>query len=228
MTDFLWTRPDGPEIGTFVLAHGSGAAMDSPFLERMAKALTEVGFAVARFEFAYMAKRRVAAKKPLPPAAEKLVAEYRYAIRQLLETEGHAYPILIGGKSLGGRVAVMTGATELDPPDLGPIAGIVCFGYPFHPTGAPEKLRLAPLNDCKLPLLIAQGDRDDFGNRAEVEALELPADLKIVWLEDGSHDFGPRGQSTATLSGNIALAATAAADFAKALGGTLSTETKED
>jgi len=219
MTDFLWTRPDGPEIGTILLAHGSGAAMDSPFLERMANALAGVGFAVARFEFAYMAKRRLVPKKPLPPAAEKLVAEYRYAIRQLLAIDGLTQPVLMAGKSLGGRVAVMTAATDLSPPDLGPIAGVVCFGYPFHPTGEPTKLRLAPLADCKLPLLIAQGDRDDFGNRAEVEALELPEALNLVWLEDGSHDFGPRGQSGATLSGNIAIAADAAAAFARTLPG---------
>ncbi len=218
MTDFLWTRPAGPEIGTVLLAHGSGAPMDSPFLERMAKALADVGFAVARFEFAYMAKRRVEPKKPLPPAAEKLVAEYRYAIRQLLATEGLSQPLLIGGKSLGGRVAVMTGATELDAPDLGPIAGVVCFGYPFHPTGDPGKLRLAPLGDCKLPLLICQGDRDDFGNRTEVEDMDLPPAIKIVWIEDGSHDFGPRGQSAATLSGNITAAAEATAGFARGFG----------
>jgi predicted alpha/beta-hydrolase family hydrolase len=224
MTDFLWTRPDGPESATMLLAHGSGAAMDSPFLERMTKALTEQGIAVVRFEFAYMAKRRVTGKKPLPPAAEKLVAEFRYAIRQLLETPDLTYPVLIGGKSLGGRVAVMTAGTELDPPDLGPIAGAVVFGYPFHPTGDPEKLRLAPLEACRLPLLIAQGDRDDFGNRTEVESFALPSAIELVWLEDGSHDFGPRGQSGATLSGNIAIAAAAAADFAKRLGD----QSKED
>jgi predicted alpha/beta-hydrolase family hydrolase len=166
-----------------------------------------------------MAKRRVTGKKPLAPAAEKLVAEYRFAIRQLLEAPDLIHPVLIAGKSLGGRVAVMTGGTDLDPPDLGPIAGIVVFGYPFHPTGDPEKLRLAPLEASRLPLLIAQGDRDDFGNRTEVEALTLPTGIELVWLEDGSHDFGPRGQSGATLSGNIAVAAAAAADFARRLSG---------
>jgi len=226
MTDFLWTRPDGPEIGTVLLAHGSGAAMDSPFLERMTKALVTERLAVVRFEFGYMAKRRTEGKKPLPPAAEKLVAEYRYAIRQLLATDAITHPILIAGKSLGGRVAVMTGASELTPPDLGPVAGVVVFGYPLHPTGTPEKLRLAPLTDCKLPLLIAQGDRDDFGNRAEFEALDLPPAIKIVWLDDGSHDFGPRGQSGATLSGNIAAAAVATAGFARTFA--IETDTDDD
>lgn len=221
MTDILWTRPDGPEIATIILAHGSGAPMDSPFLERMTAALVAEGFAVARFEFAYMARRRKDGKKPLPSAAEKLVGEYRTAIRRVMEEDQVALPILLAGKSLGGRVAVMTGSTDLSGADIGPISGVACFGYPFHPTGAPEKLRLQPLQECRLPLLIVQGERDDFGNRTEVEALDLPPALDLVWLEDGSHDFGPRGQSAATLSGNIAAAAKATAAFARDLGSRL-------
>ena len=211
MTDFLWTHPEGPGIATILLTHGSGAPMDSPFMERIAAALAAEGLVVARFEFAFMAKRRVDAKKRLPPAAEKLVAEYRNAIRQLIEIENLTLPLLIAGKSLGGRVAVMTGATEL--PEM--VRGVVALGYPFHPSGEPEKLRLQPLTDCRQPLLIVQGDRDEFGNRDEVEAISLPEALSIVWLEDGSHDFGPRGQSGATLKGNIAAAAAAVADFAR-------------
>jgi predicted alpha/beta-hydrolase family hydrolase len=217
MTDLLWTRPDGPEIATMILAHGSGTPMDSPFLERLTAALVTEGIAVARFEFAYMARRRNDGKKLLPSAAEKLVGEYRTAIRHVLNEDTVAVPLILAGKSLGGRVAVMTGATDLTAADLGPVSGVVCFGYPLHPTGEPEKLRLAPLTECKLPFLIVQGERDEFGNRAEFDAVDLKPSPDIVWLEDGSHDFGPRGQSGATLKGNIAIAAKAAADFARTL-----------
>lgn len=217
MTDILWTRPEGQAVATVILAHGSGAPMDSPFLERLTAALVEEGIAVARFEFAYMARRRKDGKKLLPSAVDKLVGEYRTAIRQVLNEDEVALPLILGGKSLGGRVAVMTGATDLSQPGIGPVSGVVVFGYPFHPTGEPDKLRLQPLEDCPLPLLIAQGERDEFGNRAEVEALELKKPLNIVWLDDGSHDFGPRGQSGATLKGNIAAAAEATAQFAAEL-----------
>ncbi|MDR3376194.1 MAG: alpha/beta hydrolase [Ancalomicrobiaceae bacterium] len=212
MVEFLWSRPDGTASGTVVMAHGSGGPMDSPFMERMAGALAAEGLAVARFEFAYMAKRRQDGKKRFPSELDKLVAEMRNAVRLMAESGDCQGPLILAGKSLGGRVAV-TAAAE----PLAPVAGIACLGYPLHPTGEPEKLRLSPLLNCKLPLIIAQGTRDDFGNRAEFEALSLPKPLDIVWLEDGSHDFGPRGQSGATLKGNIAAAAAAVAAFAHRL-----------
>jgi uncharacterized protein len=210
MTDFLWTRPETPAKATILLVHGSGAAVDSPFLQRMTEALVEQGFAVARFEFAYMARRRVDGVRQPPSAVEKLVVEYRRAIRQLFAEPDLVHPVLIAGKSLGGRVAIMTAGEDIPEP----VAGVACFGYPFHPSGDAEKLRLAPLSACKLPLFIAQGERDEFGNRDEVQSYDLPAGLNVLWLEDGSHDFGPRGSSPATLKGNIAAAAEAVAGFA--------------
>jgi predicted alpha/beta-hydrolase family hydrolase len=206
MQGFLTTEPAGVRRGTLLLAHGAGVAMDSPFMNRFAGHAAAAGLVVARFEFAYMAARRDGGKKRPPPAAEKLVAEYVAALDRLLATcEG---PVLIGGKSLGGRVAAMVGGRE----DLSPrVAGVVCLGYPFHPTDDPAALRLAPLENLRVPALIAQGERDPFGDRREVEALRLPERVRLFWCEDGSHDLAPRGAAAATWDGNLKTAAAAAA-----------------
>ncbi len=216
MPDFLWTRPDDTAIATLLLAHGAGATMDSTFMGRLASALAAEGIASARFEFAYMAQRRTGGAKRPPPKAEKLVGEFQAALQQLLtETPG---PILIGGKSMGGRVAAMLSGGASLPAR---VTGVACFGYPFHPTGkADAEWRISPLEEAKRPVQILQGDRDPFGSQAELEAISLPDHIALHYLEDGNHDFGPRGKSPATLDGNIKDAAKTLADFAKRLTGT--------
>lgn len=213
MSDFLWTRPDTAPIATLLTAHGAGAPMDSTFMEKLAGALGEEGVAVARFEFAYMAGRRSGSSKKPPPRADKLTGEFQTALQSLLsETEG---PLLLGGKSMGGRVAAMLGGGGSLP---GRVKGVCCFGYPFHPTGKPDAAwRLAPLQEAKRPVLILQGDRDPFGSRAELNDVGLPEHVSITYLEDGNHDFGPRGKSPATLDGNIRAAARATAAFAASI-----------
>lgn len=211
MTDLLWTRPDGEVLATVVLAHGAGAAMDSPFMTKMAANLAEAGLAVARFEFAYMAGRRNGGPKKAPPKAEQLIGEFQTVVQQVLkECEG---PLLIGGKSMGGRVAAMLAGGGSLP---GRIKGVICLGYPFHPTGKPEPehWRLVPLEQGKRPILVLQGDRDGFGSQEEIDAITLPAAVTLHYLEDGNHDFAPRGRSPATLDGNLAIAAGQIRSFA--------------
>jgi predicted alpha/beta-hydrolase family hydrolase len=200
----------GPEDAKcrVVLAHGAGAGVTSPFLESMAELLVARGIAVTRFEFAYMAARRTGGSKRPPPRAEALMTEYQEVVRSL---KGNARQrIVIGGKSLGGRVASLV-ADELYESDE--IAGLVCLGYPFHPPGKPEQLRTAHLLDLKCPALIVQGERDPFGNRAEVKSLALSKAISLNWIGDGDHDFGPRGASGFTRKGNLAQAADAVAAF---------------
>ncbi|MCV0425637.1 MAG: alpha/beta hydrolase [Roseibium sp.] len=213
MTAFLWNRPETPPLATLLMAHGAGAPMDSAFMNRLAEALVGEGISVARFEFAYMAGRRTGGPKKPPPRADKLIGEFQTALQTLMNaTEGS---LLLGGKSMGGRVAAMLSGGGSLP---GRVAGICCFGYPFHPTGKPEAdWRLAPLEDAKRPVRILQGDRDPFGSKAELDEITLPAHVSMTYLEDGNHDFGPRGKSPATLDGNIQLAAKATAEFACAL-----------
>ena len=184
MTKFLFDGPGDAEV-TILLAHGAAAPMDSASLNASTKALAATGLRVARFEFDYMASRRTSQAKRPPPRAENLIPEYIAAIDELDATG----PLVIGGKSLGGRVASMT-ADQLHR--SGRIAGLLCLGYPFHPIGKPDQLRTAHLADMQTPTLIVQGTRDPFGTREEVATYKLSNSIEILWLEDGDHDLKPR------------------------------------
>jgi predicted alpha/beta-hydrolase family hydrolase len=173
---------DGPEDApaTLLLAHGAGAAMDSPAMQSIALALAAVGLRVARFEFGYMAGRRQGRRAP-PPKAETLRGEYRAAVESL----GAPGKLVIGGKSMGGRVASLVAA------EIGS-AGLLCIGYPFHPPGRPGELRTAHLATLATRTLICQGTRDPFGTREEVAGYALSSAIEIAWFEDGDHDLRPR------------------------------------
>ncbi len=198
-----------------VLAHGSMAAVDSPFLEQLAHALVGHGLAVHRFEFDYMAARRTTGKKRPPPKAEKLIDEYRNAIAQVQASNNiDGAKIIIGGKSLGGRVASMVATESFENGD---IDGIACLGYPFHPPKKPDKLRTSHLEDFPCPALILQGERDPFGTPDEVSGYNLDPRIQLHWIGDGDHDFAARKRSGFTQEGNIATAAEAIAQFAAGL-----------
>ncbi|RWC90037.1 MAG: alpha/beta fold hydrolase [Mesorhizobium sp.] len=186
MTHFLLDGGDTAPV-SILLAHGAGAAMDSPSMTATAKALATAGFQVARFEFHYMAARRYGHRKP-PPRAETVNPEYIRAIADL-RAKGVTGKLIIGGKSMGGRVASMV-ADEIF--EKGEIAGLVCLGYPFHPPAKPEQLRTKHLLGLKTPTLIFQGTRDEFGTKDEVATYGLSDAIEMIWLEDGDHDLKPR------------------------------------
>jgi predicted alpha/beta-hydrolase family hydrolase len=181
---FLLEGPEDADI-TILLAHGAGAPMDSTAMTAMSTALSGVGFRVARFEFGYMAARRTSQSRKPPPKAELLMGEYRTAVEAL----GAKGKLVIGGKSMGGRVASMI-ADELHAAKK--VAGLLCLGYPFHPPGKPESLRTKHLEVLATPALICQGTRDIFGSREEVSGYTLSKQIEILWLEDGDHDLKPR------------------------------------
>jgi len=181
---FLVTGPEDAGT-TILLAHGAGAPMDSKSMNAAAAAFADAGFRVARFEFGYMAARRTSDQRKPPPKAETLKDEYRDAVAAL----GAKGKLVIGGKSMGGRVASMV-ADELHA--AGKIAGLLCLGYPFHPPEKPAQLRTAHLENLQTPALIVQGTRDPFGNRPEVEEYTLSNAIQILWLDDGDHDLVPR------------------------------------
>nr|WP_093397566.1 alpha/beta fold hydrolase [Halopseudomonas xinjiangensis] len=174
-----FNEPKGDTAGmTLLLAHGAGAPMDSPFMDSLASALAERGMRIARFEFPYMADRRQDGRKRPPNPMARLKDAFREAAASL---DG---PVVLAGKSMGGRVASMLG-------DEVGAAAIVCFGYPFHPPGKPERMRTEHLQHIATPTLIVQGTRDPFGKPDEVSGYMLGGKVRVEWLETGDHDFRP-------------------------------------
>ncbi|MEL7543623.1 MAG: alpha/beta family hydrolase [Pseudomonadota bacterium] len=190
-----------------VLAHGAGAAMDSPFMAAMTAALNDCGIGVLRFEFDYMAARRTGGPRRPPPKVEMLCAAYLDVMSEVIERYDPCGPLLIGGKSLGGRVASMIAD------DVRGIAGVVCIGYPFHPVGKPSTLRTSHLGALTTPTLIVQGTRDALGSDAEVAGYDLAGSIKLHWLADGDHDLKPRNRSGFSHDDHIQAAAEAIAAF---------------
>jgi predicted alpha/beta-hydrolase family hydrolase len=211
MTQLLWTYADGDPVATLVLAHGAGAPMDTPYMTTFSDFAAASGLRVARFEFGYMARRRTGGGRRPPPRAEKLVGEFADAAQAV--GDRYKTPILIGGKSMGGRVAAILGgqpeARTLD------IRGVVCLGYPFHPPAKPDQLRLAPLAALEVDTLICQGTRDPFGTKAEVALMTLPERVRILWFADGDHDLKPRRSAAVTWERHLSEAARATGDFAR-------------
>ncbi len=186
----LWAgKPGaGPVV---VLAHGAGAAMDSPFMEFFANELAASGVPTARFEFPYMRRRRAEGTKRPPDRAAVLMESWRAVIAKL-EADGiRRESIFIGGKSMGGRIATMVGSDEN-------VAGLVCLGYPFHPPGRPEKTRVNHLTDMATPMLVVQGTRDSLGSKDDVKGYALSNTIEMRWMEGGDHSFKPRKASGRT------------------------------
>lgn len=198
---------DGPDDGPLIaLAHGAGAPMDSPSLAAIARGLAESGLRVARFDFPYMRRRRETGRSG-PPDREPVLREAWHTVIAAL---GGAEGMVIGGRSMGGRMASLIA-------DEAGVRGLVCLGYPFHPPGRPDRLRTAHLRGLRTPTLIVQGTRDPFGTREEVSGYELSPGIRIVWLEDGDHSFKPRRSSGHTEAGHLAAAVEEVAGFMRGL-----------
>jgi predicted alpha/beta-hydrolase family hydrolase len=177
---------------TLILAHGAGGPMDSAFMTKFARAIAAEGFRVVRFEFPYMAARRRGEKRGIPDREPVLRASWLEVIARL----GDPARLVIGGKSMGGRIASMVA-------DEAKVASLVCLGYPFHPPGKPEKLRTAHLGELKTPTLIVQGTRDPFGTREEIAEYTLSPAIRIHYIEGGEHSWKPLARSGRTEAENV-------------------------
>ncbi|CAN5469610.1 MAG: alpha/beta fold hydrolase [Pyrinomonadaceae bacterium] len=174
-----------------LLGHGAGASQTSPFMRLFASGLAERGLDALTFNFLYMEQgRRVPDPKP------KLEACYRAVIKAVLEhrkLKGNR--LVVGGKSMGGRIASHVAAGEKnnsasDRVSLR-VAGLVLLGYPLHPPGKPQQMRDAHLKAIRAPILFIQGSRDAFGRpdelRVVIERDRLPATLQVI--DGGDHSF---------------------------------------
>jgi predicted alpha/beta-hydrolase family hydrolase len=191
MPDFLFNGPSQAPI-TLVLAHGAGAPMDSIFMETIAKGVAKAGVRVARFEFPYMQRRRKTGSRNAPDPGPVLIQSWRDAIDEL----GGGERLVIGGKSLGGRIASMIA-------DEAAVRALVCLGYPFHPPDKPGQTRVRHLEHLRTPALIVQGTRDSLGKQDEVIQYKLSSAIRIEWLEDGDHSFKPRARSGRSEADNL-------------------------
>ncbi len=201
---WLWNGADTMSQGLLILAHGAGAPMDSPFMQRMAELLAERGVGVLRFEFPYMAERRRSGGKRPPNPQAQLLECWREVYR--LVREQVSGPLAVGGKSMGGRMASLL-ADELEADAL------VCLGYPFHAAGKPEKPRVAHLAELRTPTLIVQGERDALGGRERVGGYSLSPSIEIQWLETADHDLKPLKASGFSHEQHLQRAAQVVADF---------------
>ncbi|MFM2597525.1 alpha/beta fold hydrolase [Vibrio fortis] len=196
---------DGEEHSqyTFVFAHGAGAGMDHEFMQSVAQGLVFKGIRVIRFNFPYMIKRAEDGKRRPPDRAPKLLEAYQEVIEQV-----DAQTLVIGGKSMGGRMASHLSEHEK-------VAGVACLGFPFHPPGKPDKYKGEHLAELSKACLILQGERDTFGKREEFPAFDLSDSVSVEFIPDGDHSFKPRKSSGHTEQQNIALAVEKLAKFIK-------------
>jgi predicted alpha/beta-hydrolase family hydrolase len=169
-----------------VLAHGAGAGREGDFLTAVATGLARHGAFVCRFNFPYAERGRKA-----PDRQPVLEATWQ---RVLDHIPGDGRRLVVGGKSLGGRVAshlVASGA---------PCDGLLFLGYPLHPPGKPDRLRVAHLAAISAPMLFVAGTRDPLCPSATLEEAvrRLQGRIDIVFIEGGDHSFRVRRGSGRT------------------------------
>ena len=167
-----------------VLAHGAGAGQLHPFMVRYGRGLAERGLDVATFNFPYMESGRKS-----PDRAPVLEQAFRKAVVDAAAKVGRRGRLLIGGKSMGGRMAThLAAAPGAWPPEAPPLDGVIVLGYPLS---SGKQDRVSHLYSLTVPTLIVQGTRDNFGGPQDIErALGTRQPLITVHpVNTGDHSF---------------------------------------
>ena len=162
-------------LATLVLAHGAGAGEDHPWMHQVAQALADRSITTVTFNFPYMEKKKGAPDRP--PVLEAAFIDVWQGVARETNT-----PMFAGGKSMGGRMATHVAARHAFDPAPG---GLVVFGYPLHPPGAPDKRRDKHLPDISEPILFLSGTRDTFGTPEELTELSRGLPRSTLQLFDG-------------------------------------------
>ena len=169
-------------VAGVVLFPGAGSSSTYTSLVAMEDALSPIP--VARHDFPYRL-----AGKPFPDKAPVLIASVKDHVRAFAESLGvSTSEIVIGGRSMGGRMCSMAVADENDPLD---VAGLVLVSYPLHPPKKPDTLRIEHLPRVTVPTLCVSGTKDNFGTPEELEAAfsVVPGDITWSWIDNGRHEL---------------------------------------
>ena len=144
-----------------------------------AEALAAIGVQVRRFNFPYR-ERGAKIPDPMPKLRERFAAEADAA-----RSEARGRPLILGGRSMGGRVATMLAAEGFA------CDALLLFAYPLHPAGKPEKRRDAHLARIDVPVLCLNGTRDPLCSRELMEQTlaRLGASWTMHWLDGADHSF---------------------------------------
>jgi predicted alpha/beta-hydrolase family hydrolase len=162
-----------------LLAPGAGADRDQAALVAIDGAVSSAGGVVVRMDFPY---RKAGRRSPDRPPV--LIAAAREEADALARRCDH---LVMGGRSMGGRICSMAAAEGVD------VAGLVLISYPLHPPGRPDKRRVEHLPTLYCPCLFVSGTRDAFGSPAELEAATaaIPGPVTHCWID--AKDHGLRG-----------------------------------
>ena len=128
-----------------ILGHGAGGNMHSEFMSYFQRKIAEVGYACMKFNFPYSQN-----KKKVPDPQPVLMASYRKAIEAMPSEK-----VVIGGKSMGGRIASYVA-------DSDKVRGLLFLGYPLHAPGKVDQLRDEHLYRIQKPMLFISGTKDPF------------------------------------------------------------------
>ena len=180
---------------TLILAHGAGAPQTHPFMTAFGRGLSSRGLRVVTFNFSYMERGR-----RFPDPGARLEACYRTVIAAVRKRQTNARPrLLVGGKSMGGRIASQVLARDAAGDSALSVDGLVFLGYPLHPPGRPDKLRDAHLPSITAPMLFVQGSRDTFGTPDELRpVLAGCAAAELFVVDGGDHSFKVKGKQVPT------------------------------
>ena len=201
----------GPKRGSdraVLLAHGAGADMHAAALTVVADALAAARIPSLRFDFPY---RRAGRRAPDRPPV--LLAAVREAVDELARrTRLPPERLVLGGRSMGGRIASLVAG---DPDQPVPALGLALLGYPLHPPGNPEKLRVEHFSRLPMPVLFASGTRDAFGTPAELKrhAKKVKGAVTFCWVETGDHSFKPLKASGLSAADALETVAGAVVEF---------------
>lgn len=194
----------GPVRGGLVLAHGAGGTSLTPFIARAAAGLSAAGWAVLRFNFGYAEAGGRPSRADRADAPEH--TDYRAALAALADALPPTAPIVLAGKSYGGRVATFILAEAAEPvdaestdPALERVRGLIVFGYPIRPPVKDRPADLAALRTVRQPILVVQGSRDTLGPLDALrEALDGVDGAEIAVVEGGDHSYRAPGPHAVT------------------------------